>query len=84
MNEPLPPADGEWLAFAYREMIYDTYFYTPWSFTSSGKSKYGEPCVDYGKRVLDADFIKENLESDLLAFGKKNNVPVNIGEKQLP
>lgn len=115
LNEPLPPTERGWLAFASRALgeirnagwdrpvivessmrvdgwqadspvladggvIYDTHFYAPWSFTSSGKSKYGEPCVDYGKRVLDADFIKENLERDLLAFAKKNNVPVNIGE----
>ena len=115
MNEPLPPTERDWLAFASRALeeirktgwdrpvivessmladgwladspvfadrgvIYDTHFYTPWSFTSTGKSRYGEPCVDYGKRVLDADFIKEHLERDLLAFAKKNNVPVNIGE----
>jgi hypothetical protein len=61
-------------------VIYDTHFYTPWSFTYSGKSSYGRPCTDYGKRVLDADFIKEHLDSDLIAFAAKNNVPVNIGE----
>jgi aryl-phospho-beta-D-glucosidase BglC (GH1 family) len=61
-------------------VIYDTHFYTPWSFASAGKSKYGEPCVDYGHRVLDADFIREHVESDLLTFGRKYNVPVNIGE----
>lgn len=61
-------------------VIYDTHFYTPWSFTYSGESSYGHSCADYGKRVLDAEFIKEHIENDLLAFAKKNNVPVNIGE----
>ena len=61
-------------------VIYDTHFYTPWSFTYSGKSAYGKPCVDYNHRVLDAVFLKENVENNLLAFARKFNVPVNIGE----
>lgn len=115
MNEPLPPKDEDWLAFAARALpairaagwprpvivessmrvdgwaesahvfddsavIYDTHFYTPWSFTSSGRSRYGQPCVDYGQEVLDASFITDHLERDLLAFGARNGVPVNIGE----
>ena len=115
MNEPLPPRDEDWLAFAGAALkairaagwhrpvlvesslrvegwaesahvfedaavIYDTHFYTPWSFTSSGRSPYGQSCVDYGQEVLDASFIAEYLERDLLVFGVRNRVPVNIGE----
>lgn len=117
LNEPKPPADGDWLTFAAGTLeairkagwnrpviiessmlvdgwdktsktfndtgvIYDVHFYTPWSFTYSGKSSYGQPCADYDQRVLDADFVKEQIENALLAFAKKNNVPVNIGEYQ--
>jgi hypothetical protein len=117
MNEPKPPKDKDWLAFASRALaemrkagwnrpvivessmstledgwsaqsqafadggvIYDTHFYTPWSFTYSAKSSYGKPCVDYGKSVLAAAFIRENLDRDLLDFAAANNVPVNVGE----
>ena len=61
-------------------VIYDTHFYTPWSFTYAGKAPYGKPCADYGHRVLDAAFLKDQLENDLLAFARKFHVPVNIGE----
>ena len=117
MNEPKPPNEHDWLAYAARSLeaireagwnrpviietsmgqevdgwstkhekfadrgvIYDYHFYTPWSFIYSGKSSYGSPCTDYGQRILDAAFIKDNLEETLLAFARKNQVPVNIGE----
>ena len=115
LNEPKPPRDADWLAYASRtlkelrkagwnrpviiessmladgwtvdtrpfedaDVIYDTHFYTPWSFTYSAKSKMGMPCVDYGRRVLDEAFLREHLQADLLAFAAKNKVPVNMGE----
>jgi aryl-phospho-beta-D-glucosidase BglC (GH1 family) len=115
LNEPKPPRDADWLAYASRTLkelrkagwnrpvivessmladgwtvdtrpfedaavIYDTHFYTPWSFTYSAKSKMGMPCVDYGRRVLDEAFLREHLQADLLAFAAKNKVPVNMGE----
>lgn len=66
--------------FDDESVIYDTHFYTPWSFTSSGSTPYGEALPDYGKRNLDAGFLRERLDAELLAFGRKYKVPVNIGE----
>lgn len=61
-------------------VIYDVHFYMPWDFCSKGQPTYGQAGRGYGGAVIDAAFLREHLELDLLRFGRKHRVPVNSGE----
>lgn len=61
-------------------VIYDVHFYMPWDFCSEGEPPYGQAGRGYGGAVLDAAFLRDHLEMDLLRFGRKHQVPLNCGE----
>ncbi len=61
-------------------VIYDVHFYMPWDFCSKGEPAYGQAGRGYSGAIIDAAFLREHLELDLLRFGRKHHVPVNSGE----
>ena len=61
-------------------VIYDVHFYMPWDFCSKGEPAYGHAGRGYGGAIIDAAFLREHLELDLLRFSRKHHVPINSGE----
>jgi hypothetical protein len=61
-------------------VIYDVHFYMPWDFCSKGEPAYGQAGRGYGGAIINAAFLREHLELDLLRFSRKHHVPVNSGE----